>query len=85
LPQGEHLDEHAGRRQEQGGGLAGFAPFVSPLAILDGARQWLFGGSVDGSPVSAAGVALPLYGVAVVVLLAVSWLVLAIRYRSVAT
>ena len=75
----------SGTFQEQGGGLAGLAPFVNPLAILDGARQWLFGGSVDGSPVSAAGVALPLYGLAVLVLLAVSWLVLAIRYRSVTT
>ena len=75
----------SGTFQEQGGGLADFAPFVNPLAILDGARQWLFGGSVGGSPVSAAGVALPLYGVAVLVLLAVSWLVLAIRYRSVTT
>jgi ABC-2 type transport system permease protein len=75
----------SGTLQEQGGGLASFAPFVNPLAILDGARQWLFGGSVDGSPVSAAGVALPMYGLAVLVLLAVSWLVLAIRYRSVTT
>jgi ABC-2 type transport system permease protein len=75
----------SGTFQEQGGGLAEFAPFANPLAILDGARQWLFGGSVDGSPVSSAGVAMPLYGVAVLVLLAVSWLVLAIRYRSVTT
>ena len=75
----------SGTFQEQGGGLAGFAPLVNPLAILDGARQWLFGGGVDGSPVSAAGLALPLYGLAVLVLLAISWLVLAIRYRNVTT
>ena len=75
----------SGTFQEQGGGLAGAAPFVHPLAILDGAREWLFGGSVAGSPVSAAGVPLPLYGLAVLVILAVSWLVLAIRYRSVTT
>jgi ABC-2 type transport system permease protein len=71
--------------QQQGGGLAGIAPFVHPLAILDGAREWLFGGSVDGSPVASAGVGLPLYGLAVVVILAVCWLVLAIRYRGVTT
>jgi ABC-2 type transport system permease protein len=71
--------------QEQGAGLAGVAPFVNPLAILDGAREWLFGGAVDGSPVASAGVPLPLYGLAVVVLIGVCWLVLAIRYRSVTT
>jgi ABC-2 type transport system permease protein len=71
--------------QEQGGGLAGVAPFVHPLAILDGAREWLFGGTVDGSPVTSAGVPLPLYGLAVLVVLGACWLVLAIRYRSVTT
>jgi ABC-2 type transport system permease protein len=75
----------SGTFDAQGGALQGFAPFVNPLAILDGARQWLFGGSVAGSPVSAAGIALPFYGLAVAVILAVSWLVLAIRYRSVTT
>jgi ABC-2 type transport system permease protein len=71
--------------QTQGGALAGVAPFVHILAILDGARDWLFGASVDGSPVAAAGVAMPLYGLAVLVVLAVSWLVLVVRYRSVTT
>ena len=71
--------------QEQGGGLAGFAPFVHPLAILDGAREWLLGGSVDGSPVASAGVPMPLYGLAVLVILAVTWVVLAVRYRTVTT
>jgi ABC-2 type transport system permease protein len=68
--------------QEQGGSLAAAAPFVHILAILDGARDWLFGGSVDGSPVGGAGVAMPVYGLAVLVLLGVSWLVLAVRYRG---
>jgi len=71
--------------QEQGGGLAGIAPFVHPLAILDGVREWLFGGTVDGSPVASAGVPMPLYGLATLVVLGVCWLVLAIRYRSVTT
>ncbi|HEX7173591.1 MAG TPA: ABC transporter permease subunit [Candidatus Limnocylindria bacterium] len=75
----------SGTFEAQGGALEGFAPFVNPLAILDGARQWLFGGTVAGSPVSGAGVALPIYGLAVAVILAVSWLVLAIRYRGVTT
>ena len=71
--------------QQQGGGLAGVAPFVHSLAILDGAREWLFGGTVAGSPVGPAGVALPLYGLAVLAILGGSWLVLAVRYRSVTT
>lgn len=71
--------------QEQGGGLAAAAPFVHPLAILDGARDWLFGDSVSGSPVASADVPLPIYGLAVLVVLGASWLVLAIRYRSVTT
>lgn len=75
----------SGTFEAQGGALEGLAPFVNPLAILDGARQWLFGGAVAGSPVSDAGIALPVYGLAVGVILAVSWLVLAIRYRSVTT
>ncbi len=71
--------------QEQGGALAGWAPFVNPLSILDGTRQWLFGGVAPNSPVSAAEVALPLYGVATLLLLAVSWAALALRYRRITT
>jgi len=70
---------------ELGGGLEAFAPFANPLAILDGTREWLFGGSVAESPVGAAGVPLYLYGLAVAVLLAVCGAVLTLRYRSVAT
>lgn len=61
------------------------APFVYPLAILDGAREWLFGGSVSTSPVAAAGVDLPLYGLAAALIVVVSWAVLAVRYRAVTT
>ena len=31
---------------ETGGTLADIAPFVNPLTILDGTREWLFGGAV---------------------------------------
>ena len=75
----------SGTFQELGSGFEAIAPFANPLAILDGAREWLFGGRVAGSPVSDAGVPLFLYGLAVVVLLGVSWLVLAVRYRGIAT
>lgn len=70
---------------ELGGGLQDLAPFAYPLSILDGTREWLFGESVAGSPVSGADVPLPLYALATAVLLAVSWAVLALRYRSVST
>ena len=70
---------------ELGGGLQDLAPFAYPLSILDGTREWLFGESVADSPVSAADVPLPLYALAAAVLLAVSWAVLALRYRSVST
>ncbi len=75
----------SGTFQSLGSGFEALAPFANPLAILDGAREWLFGSSVAGSPVSDAGVPLFAYGVAVAVLLGVSWLVLAMRYRGIAT
>jgi ABC-2 type transport system permease protein len=70
---------------ETGGALESVAPFVYPLSILDGTREWLFGGTVGNSPVGDAGVPLPLFGIATAVLLAVSWAVLAMRYRAVTT
>jgi ABC-2 type transport system permease protein len=57
------------------------AAFVSPLAILDGTRQWLFGGAVDGAPAATSELPLALYGLAALILVLVSWAVLAIRYR----
>ena len=57
------------------------AAFVSPLAILDGTRQCLFGGAVDGAPAATSELPLALYGLAALILVLVSWAVLAIRYR----
>jgi ABC-2 type transport system permease protein len=65
--------------------LVDVAPFANPLAILDGARQWLFGGVAAESPVAASSVPLAAYGVAVLVLVLVSWALLALRYRRVTT
>lgn len=67
----------------QGGSFANLAPFVNPLAILDGTREWLFGGAVAESPVRAADLPLPVYGLAALLLTLVSWAVLAIRYRRI--
>lgn len=69
---------------ELGGGLEALAPFTNPLAILDGAREWLFGGAVADSPVRTADVPLPFYGVAAGAVTAVSAGILALRYRRVA-
>ena len=66
-------------------GLDSLAPFTSPTAILDGAREWLFGGTVAESPVGGAGLPLFTYGLAAAVLLGVSLAVLALRYRRVTT
>jgi ABC-2 type transport system permease protein len=69
--------------REAGGSFADLAPFMSPMSILDGTRQWLFGGAVAESPVSAANVPLPLYGLATLLLTLASWGILALRYRRI--
>ncbi|HEX7224080.1 MAG TPA: ABC transporter permease subunit [Candidatus Limnocylindria bacterium] len=71
--------------EEGAADLPTYAPFTNPLAILDGAREWLWGGSVAGSPVDTAALPLPIYGLATLVLVAISWAVLTLRYRSLAT
>ncbi|HEX5038525.1 MAG TPA: ABC transporter permease subunit [Candidatus Limnocylindria bacterium] len=68
---------------EAGGAFDDWAPFLYPLSIIDGARQWIFGGAVASSSVSASDVPLPVYGLATALLVLVSWLVLALRYRRI--
>lgn len=75
----------SGTFQELGGSFADLAPFLNPLSILDGTREWLFGGSVAESPVRGADVPLPFYGLAAAVLIMISWAILTLRYRSVTT
>ena len=75
----------SGTFQAEAPGLESLAPFFNPLAILDGARQWLFGGAVAESPVSGADLPLIIYGLAAGLLLGVSLAVLAVRYRRVTT
>ena len=68
---------------ETGGTLADIAPFVNPLTILDGTREWLFGGAVDESPVQTSDVPLPFYGLATLLLTATSLAILWFRYRRI--
>jgi ABC-2 type transport system permease protein len=70
---------------EAGSGLADVAPFLNPLAVLDGAREWLFGGRVAESPVALSDVPRWAYGPAAVALTLAAWAILAIRYRRVQT
>ena len=66
-------------------GAAPVQPWLGPDAILDGAREWLFGGTVAESPGAAADLPLATYGVAAVLLLGISLAILALRYRRVPT
>jgi ABC-2 type transport system permease protein len=72
-----------GEVQEASGRFADLAPFMSPMSILDGTRQWLFGGPVAESPVPSSDAPLYLYGLATLALLAISLGILAIRYRRI--
>ncbi len=68
---------------ETGGTLADIAPFTNPLTILDGTRQWLFGGPVAESPVQTSDVPLPFYGLATLVLTGACLATLWFRYRRI--
>ncbi len=74
-----------GQVLSEAGGYVEIAPFFDPLAVLDGAREWLFGGSVAESPVRAAGLPLAVYGLATLIMTLASWTVLALRYRGIST
>ncbi len=65
--------------------LADIAPFTNPLTILDGTREWLFGGSVAESPVQTSGAPLWTYGAATALLTAVCIVILVVRYRRIST
>ena len=69
--------------REAGGAFDDWSPFLNPLSIIDGARQWLFGGEVAESPVASSDVPLPVFGAAAALLMLGSWLVLALRYRRI--
>ncbi len=66
------------------GGFEEIAPLLYPIAILDGTRQWAFGGGVGESPVSASDLPLVVYPLATLLITLASWAVLAWRYRRIA-
>lgn len=68
---------------ETGGTLANVAPFVNPLTILDGTREWLFGGAVAESPVQTSNVPMPFYGLATLLLTGACLAILWFRYRRI--
>ncbi len=68
---------------EAGGAFDDWAPFLSPLSIIDGARQWIFGTEVATSSVASSDVPLPVFGLATLLLVLGSWAVLALRYRRI--
>ncbi len=73
----------AGAFGEEGGDVGSVAPLLNPLAVLDGAREWLFGGTVAESPVAASDLPLFVFGIAAGALLLIALAILAVRYRRV--
>jgi ABC-2 type transport system permease protein len=67
----------------EGGGFEAFGALANPMAVLDGTRQWLFGGVNADSPVAAADLPLPVYGAVALGYVVVSLGALVLRYRSV--
>ncbi|MGH2429342.1 MAG: hypothetical protein ACRDGV_10775 [Candidatus Limnocylindria bacterium] len=63
------------------GGAAAWAILLDPLAVLDGARDWLFGEPISESPASASPLPLPVFGAAAAGYLVLSLAALAWRYR----
>jgi ABC-2 type transport system permease protein len=66
-----------------GPGGSPWAVMVDPLAVLDGARDWLIGGSVPAAPASSTSLPLWTFGVGLAGYLAVAVLALAWRYRGI--
>lgn len=67
----------------EGGGFEAFGALANPMAVLDGTRQWLFGGATADSPVAATDLPLPVYGAVALGYVLVSAAALVLRYRSV--
>jgi ABC-2 type transport system permease protein len=66
------------------GRISELAPLLNPFVLIDGARDWLMGGTLGDSPVRAADLPLPVFGaltagLALICTAAVVW-----RYRRIA-
>ncbi|MGZ6213871.1 MAG: hypothetical protein ACXWMG_02855 [Candidatus Limnocylindria bacterium] len=66
------------------GRMSEVAPLLNPFVLLDGTRNWLVGSSIPDSPVSAARLALPVFGALTAVLTAVAVGAVLWRYRRIA-
>jgi ABC-2 type transport system permease protein len=66
----------------EGPGGSPWALIVDPLAVLDGARDWLIGESVSESPVASSSLPLWTFGAAAAGYLVAAALALAWRYRD---
>jgi ABC-2 type transport system permease protein len=65
------------------GAFAHIGALISPVTIIDGVRTAFFGDAIADSPVSQADLHAAVYVVATIVLIAISWLALARRFRGV--
>jgi ABC-2 type transport system permease protein len=64
------------------GGAAGWAALLDPLAVIDGARAWLFGGPVPESPAAISRLPLWIFGAATGGYVGLALVALAWRYRG---
>ncbi len=67
------------------GRISELAPLLNPFVLLDGARDWLLGASLPGSPVRAAQVPLPIFGALTAALVLIGIGAVAWRYRRLAS
>jgi ABC-2 type transport system permease protein len=66
------------------GRMSEVAPLLNPFVLLDGTRTWLVGSSIPDSPVSAARLALPVFGALTALVTAIAIGAVLWRYRRIA-
>jgi ABC-2 type transport system permease protein len=66
------------------GTMARLAPLIDPFVIIDGTRDWLFGGTVAESPVHESGLALWWFGAIELAIMLIGTAVVVWRYQRIA-
>jgi ABC-2 type transport system permease protein len=66
------------------GTIARLAPLIDPFVIIDGTRDWLFGGTVAESPVHESGLALWWFGAIELAIMLIGTAVVVWRYQRIA-